>query len=59
MSTSNGCEYFFPVTFFSVVNFFSKFYSSKRRSKGIKLCKKYYPSPTSFRRKQSFLTPDE
>ena len=30
----------FPVTFFSDVKFFFKFYSTKRRSKRIKLCKK-------------------
>ena len=31
---------FFPVTFFSAVNFFLKFYSTKRRIKRIQLCKK-------------------
>ena len=31
---------FFPVTFFSDVKFFLKSYSTKRRSKKIKLCKK-------------------
>ena len=31
---------FLPVTFFSDVNFFFKFYSTKRRSTRIKLCKK-------------------
>ena len=48
---------FFPVTFFSEVNFSLKSYSTKRRSKRIKLFKKNYRSPTSSRRKQSFLTP--
>ena len=47
---------FSPVTFFSDVVFL-KFYSSKRPSERIKLCKKNYRSPTSFGRKQSFLTP--
>ena len=30
---------FFPCTFFPDVNFFKKFYSTKRRSKRVKLCK--------------------
>ena len=36
MSTSDGNEYFFP----SNRKFFLKFYSTKRRSKRIKLCQK-------------------
>ena len=43
---------FFPVTFFSDVNFLKFFYSTKRMSKRIKLCQKKDRSPTSFRRKQ-------
>ena len=39
MSTSDGNEYFFPSNSFSDVIFF-KFYSTKRRSKRTKLCKK-------------------
>ena len=46
---------FFAITFFSDINFFLKFYSAKRRTKGIKLCEKKDRSPYSFRRKQSFI----
>ena len=31
---------FFAITFFSDINFFLKFYSEKRRTKGLKLCEK-------------------
>ena len=46
---------FFAITFFSDINFFFKFYSAKRRTKGLKLCEKKDRSPYSFRRKQSFI----
>ena len=44
---------FFAITFFSDINFFLKFYSTKRRNKTLKLCDKKDRSPYSFRRKQS------
>ena len=43
----------FAITFFSDINFFLKFYSTKRRNKKLKLCEKKDRSPYSFRRKQS------
>ena len=46
---------FFAITFFSDINFFFKFYSEKRRTKGLKLCEKKDRSPCSFRRKQSLI----
>ena len=51
MSTSDGYEYFFPVTFSSDVNFLQFFCSTNRMSKRIKLSQKKYRSPTSFKRK--------
>ena len=55
MSTSDGYVCFLAITFFSDINFFFKFYSAKRRTKGLKLCEKKDRSPYSFRRKQSFI----
>ena len=51
VSTSDGYEYFFPVTFSSDVNFLQFFCSTNRMSKRIKLSQKKYRSPTSFKRK--------
>ena len=59
MLMSDGQVYFyafFAITFFSDINvFFLKFYSAKRRTKGLKLCEKKDRSPCSFRRKQSLI----
>ena len=46
---------FFAITFFSDINFVFKFYSAKRRTKGLKLCEKKDRTPYSFRRKRSFI----
>ena len=40
VSTSDGYEYFFPCNFFFDVNFLTYFYSTKRRSKRIKIMPK-------------------
>ena len=40
MSTNDGYVCFFRDNFFSDINFFLKFYSTKRRIKRLKLCEK-------------------
>ena len=53
MSTNDGYVCFFRDNFFSDINVFLKFYSTKRRNKRLKLCEKKDRSSYSFRRKQS------
>ena len=51
----DGYVCFFRDNFFFWHKFFLKFYSTKRRTKGLKLCEKKDRSPCSFRRKQSLI----